>query len=321
MENGPKSKYKPDESKKEGISLAEFDYLLDTDPGIDDAVALAVLNHYAPKRLVGIYATYGNVPLSQTYANACTTAGLLGWEIPILPGASHPAEGGFSPACDIHGADGLAGLSKPHPLPPLSAEAAMEQACAWICAHPGLTYYAIGPLTNLAGLIRRYPEVTSKIGRAVIMGGGIGCGNVTSTAEFNIYCDPVSAQLVFSSLPDICLIPLNLTTQIAFSPSQIRDLTQGGTAFSKAMRRILAFNCEACKQDGQTGAVMHDATAALYPFFPGLYQATRCGIRVEVRQPGHIGETVVLEGGQNVALVTGGDTAAILTRIGDALRR
>ena len=207
--------------KEMGDKMQQNPIILDTDPGIDDAVAMLVLRRLCPERIRLIVASYGNVALSHTVNNALTMRSLLNWDVPILRGAAHPASSQAVDASHIHGADGLGGLGLSFPAGTALEGDFLQLLFDKIRSLGTVDYLTIGPLTNLALLLKRFPEVKNHIERVVTMGGGISMGNVTPYAEFNIYCDPQSAGFVLREVPDLSLVPLDTTTQVAFSLAQI----------------------------------------------------------------------------------------------------
>lgn len=295
--------------------------ILDTDPGIDDAVALAVLNYYCPERVRLILTSYGNISVEKTTRNAQTLRALLGWEVPVVKGSVCPENNRYEEAAHIHGADGLGGLRLEEPLELGEAEDGdfLQRVRDMICTLGPVEYITLGPLTNLAALLRRFPEVRPHIARVVCMGGGFGVGNVTKWAEFNIHCDAESADFVFAELPEIALIPLNITNKVAFDLEQIAEMTQPDTPLCRAMGQILRMNYHACVNYGEKGSTMHDSAAVLYALFPELFETERCGVRVDRGE--HYGETLREESRRNVILPREAQTPALLERIAEAIRR
>lgn len=291
--------------------------IFDTDPGIDDAVAMIVLRRLCPERVAQIVASYGNVALDRTVNNALTMLSLLDWEVPVLRGAAGPDNDQYVPAPHIHGVDGLAGLGRDFP-----AGSAMEGDFVGIlyqrlCEMGRVDYIVVGPLTNLALLLKRFPDAGEHIEQVVCMGGGIGMGNVTEWAEFNIHCDPESAQYVFHKLDNVALVPLNVTTSVSFTPEQIRMYTEEGSPLHTIMRKMLTSIYESCIRFGEPGATMHDSTAVLYYLYPELFSTCKCGIEVDCGEK--FGMTAVQEGENNVTLVTSTEPEKLLSIIGDCV--
>lgn len=297
--------------------------LVDTDPGIDDAVALLVLWRHRRIETKGILASYGNVPLSMTAANARRLKKLFGWEIPVWEGASAPIFGKAGKTADyIHGEDGLAGLGKiltPAPDTPIpEGEDGIEAAYRRICELGTVDYISLGPLTNLAMLTRRHPDAWEHIGRVVSMGGGIDIGNVTGNAEFNIHCDAEAAAEVFANAPELWMAPLNITTQVALGIDEIRKLTEGGGELHTVFRRLLETNFKNCTEYGEPGSIMHDSVAVLLYIYPELFETMRCGIAVDCSKERY-GKTSVMSVRQNVLLPTKANCRGLLDRIGECL--
>jgi len=305
--------------------LTERKIILDCDPGIDDAVAMAVLLRACKKRVKLVFATYGNIPLEKTTRNALSLLSLFGADdIPVVRGAAQPGPGNavYEDASYIHGGDGLGGLQgsllKNLPVKaPLEGDALQIVYGAIMEEAGGVDYITLGPLTNLSTLITRFPEAVGRINRVVAMGGGMGLGNVTKYAEFNFYCDAESARHVLSVVPDLVLVPIDITTQVAFSPEQIAAIGAAGTPVAQAMEAMLALNYKQCVAYGELGATMHDSTAVLAYLYPELFEFRACGIRVECGRERY-GESTVTEG-QNVQLIVKTDPVRLLEIISESL--
>ena len=192
--------------------------ILDTDPGIDDAIAVLMALANPHWDVLGLTTVGGNVSVHQGTRNALA---LLEFsspaaQIPLARGSSRPLEGRFANAKHFHGPSGLS-----HPLPPPQsrpvAGGAVNFLAREIRRHPGeVTVVALGPLTNLARLLRRHPNAAGGISSLVVMGGAVNVpGNVTPNAEFNFYCDPVAAAEVMASGIPITLIDLGASRQAA----------------------------------------------------------------------------------------------------------
>ncbi len=185
--------------------------ILDTDGGVDDAQALMMLvaGGRAPDVIT---TTFGNVGVEQATRNILDTLRVLGRDIPVHQGARDPLVQPIIDAAAIHGADGLGGVARPTgSAPPAGHDAAgklrslLREAMA---TSERIDILAIGPLTNIALVLRSEPTCAAGIGRLTIMGGTVnGRGNVTPAAEFNIYADPEAAAVVFSAGLEIMLVP------------------------------------------------------------------------------------------------------------------
>lgn len=173
-------------------------FLIDTDGGSDDAVALIMALRSRDVRVAAITTVAGNVPLEQATRNVLYTAELCGAETPVYAGARRPLVRELVTAQWFHGTDGLG----EHGYAPKSRQAesthAVEAIVETVLANRGIEMVTLGPLTNLALAIRKEPSIVQAIGRLVVMGGAPCCeGNVTPAAEFNIWEDPEAAKIIF----------------------------------------------------------------------------------------------------------------------------
>ncbi len=202
--------------------------IIDCDPGIDDALALAFAHGDPGLEVCGITTVAGNVGLDLTTANALRVrdfAGLAG--VPVVPGSARPL---LRPALDaghIHGDTGLGGARLPAAASGPAPGHAVDYLVDTISAAPGeITLVAIGPLTNIALALRREPALTGLVRDFVIMGGSAGRGNATPAAEFNILADPEAAAIVFSAGWTVTMIGLDVTLRARVTAA-VRDRLRG----------------------------------------------------------------------------------------------
>ena len=196
--------------------------IIDTDPGIDDAIAILMALAYSDWDLLGLTTVGGNVSAHQSTRNALA---LLEYaqatSIPLARGSSRPLEGRFANAHHFHGPTGL---SHPLPLPetrPVPGGAVNFLAQQLLRGTSAVKIVALGPLTNIARLLRRYPAAAENISSLAVMGGAVGVpGNVTANAEFNFYCDPTAAAEVMASGISITLIDLGASRQAAINRAE-----------------------------------------------------------------------------------------------------
>lgn len=288
--------------------------ILDTDPGIDDAVAFAVLHHYAADAVKLIVTGYGNVKREHTVDNALTMCSLLNWNVPVLPASEKALSGEYEPAPHIHGANGFGGLCLSHDgYKPLDSDDWIETLYRAVVAEDRVDYITLGALTNLAMLLRRHPDAKAHIGKIVTMGGGIGKGNVRPFAEFNIFCDPESADFVMQTAEELTLVPLNTTETVAFGKVQIEEIGKCGTPLADAMYTILSACHDSCIRFGEAGATMHDSTAVLAYLFPELFTSVRCGI--DVNTADKPGCTTINPARSNIILTKETDAVLLLEKI------
>lgn len=175
--------------------------LIDTDPGADDAVAIAMALRHPGADVVALTTVAGNAGLDLSTRNALIVLDATGHgDVPVHPGAASPLELGWETAGHIHGEDGLgdqgfAAVGRPHETPALEATLGLLRERG-----PDLTWVALGPLTNIAQAVLADPDACRRVGKLVVMGGtGDGVGNVTPAAEFNFWADPHAAQIVLRS--------------------------------------------------------------------------------------------------------------------------
>jgi purine nucleosidase len=174
--------------------------IIDTDTASDDAVALILALREPAVEVVAITVVAGNVPLAQASRNARYTVELCGAEVPVYEGAERPLVREPHTATFFHGEDGLGDRGYPLPRRPPAAAHAVRALVEGVRAHHGLVLVTLGPLTNLALALAEAPDIASRVGRCVVMGGAA-CtvGNVTPAAEYNIWCDPEAARACFRS--------------------------------------------------------------------------------------------------------------------------
>ena len=300
--------------------------ILDFDPGIDDAVALAVLLKARGEQVKLAITSYGNVPLEKATRNALSLLALLDADIPVVRGAQQPGSGNavYEDASYIHGGDGIGGLQDNDLFKNLTVRKTVEGDSLKIVydaiiEEESVDYITLGPLTNLSALIRRFPDITKRLNKVYTMGGGIGLGNVTKFAEFNFYCDAESAQHVLSSVPELVLAPIDITTQATFTLPQITAIGAAGTPAARAFEIMLTANYNQCVAYGEPGATMHDSTAVLAALYPELFSFRTCGIRMECEGE-HYGESTVAEG-NNVQLMVETDAARLLEIISESIAK
>lgn len=240
--------------------------ILDTDPGVDDALALLYLRAHPALRLLAITTVFGNADIETTTRNALYLRDRLGLDVPIHQGAGAPLRRprGASPA-HVHGDNGLgdldlSGFSPPPPDP----GAAHEKIIALIRAHPhAVTLVAIGPLTNLALALRAAPDIAELAAGVAIMGGAFGAfgrnGNVTPFAEANIHNDPEAAAEVLAAAWPVTLTPLDATTPCVLSNAVARDLAErGGRDGRLAYEVSRGYAAAYARYNGLDGCVLHD---------------------------------------------------------------
>jgi purine nucleosidase len=270
--------------------------IIDCDPGVDDAIALLVAFGSPELHLLGITTVAGNVPLVLTQSNArkiCELAKRR--DVPVFAGCPRPMLRSLHTAEEIHGTTGLQGAQLPDPALPLEPTHAVQFLIdTLIQATEPITIAALGPLTNLAIALIQAPTIANKIERLVIMGGAIAYGNVTPTAEFNIYVDPHAAQVVFSSGIPITLISLDITHQVLTTADRIETLQAVGTPVCTAAAGMLRYygTFDAFRY-GIPGSPLHDPCVVVYLLRPDLFRGEDLYVAIATDDPLTQGQTVI----------------------------
>lgn len=247
--------------------------IIDCDPGIDDAFAIA-LAHYEPSfEIIAIHTVAGNVSIENTTRNARGLAEILDLKAPICQGSGEPLI--YEPffASEVHGHNGFGGveLTDLKPLSPLSAMASYVDILE--NSTEKVTILAIGPLTNIALLFKAYPHLKSKVDLLSIMGGGLKGGNTTSAGEFNFYVDPHAAHIVFKSGIPIIMAGLDATELGGINQQDIEYIRDHGGALGQLLHDISKPNFEFVRAYNQQDSInLHDAMAVLSLTNPELFE-------------------------------------------------
>jgi purine nucleosidase len=281
--------------------------IFDTDPGIDDAMALFLLARHPSLRLRAVTSVFGNGSLAVTTANAQALCGFFGQQVPVAAGAAGPlhshAEREFS--VHVHGDDGLGGMAAVAvaalpagvPLAALDSRPAYRLICDMVNAEPGaITLIAVGPLTNLALALRHDPSIAAKVHQVIVMGGAFGTGghsgNVTPVAEANVINDPESADLVFTADWPVVIVGLDVTHEVVMTEAYLSALQgrggQVGDFIWQATRHYQDFYF-AC--DGIQGVYSHDTSAVAYAIEPAAFTLRSGPVRV-VTEGIAVGQTI-----------------------------
>jgi pyrimidine-specific ribonucleoside hydrolase len=271
--------------------------VIDTDPGIDDALAilLALASPEVDLRLVTT--VHGNVELDLTTDNALRVLHLAGRsDIPVAVGARdslvhrQPQRAGH-----VHGTAGLGGVQLP-PSPagvdPRPAVVALAELL--MASTEPVTVAAIGPLTNLALLLRVFPDAAARIGRLVVMGGSASRGgNVTAAAEFNVWADAEAAQAVLTSTLPTVLVGLDVTLPTVLDDDGIAHFAAAGPIGAQAAAILQQYLDHARTANGTSGVVVHDALALTEAIMPGTLGTVRRDVVVDTGLGFGRGQTLV----------------------------
>ncbi len=266
--------------------------LIDCDPGHDDAIAILLALASPEVEVRGVTTVAGNQTLDKTTRNALKILELAGrTDIPVAAGADRPLTRTLRTAAHVHGESGLDGPDLPEPSArPVDVDAADLLA---ELIEPGVVLVPTGPLTNVALLLQRHPDVRGRLDRIVWMGGAIAEGNVTPAAEFNAFVDPEAAAAVFASGIDVTMIGLDVTHQALFTPAhaeRLRGTGAAGRTVAELADFFLEFHRRLYRFDG---APIHDAVAVAQVIDPTLVETLRCNVAVETQSQHCDGRTVV----------------------------
>ena len=242
--------------------MRKIPVIIDCDPGIDDSIAIFLAHAHPEIELLGLTPVAGNVPYFHTQNNAKNLAGLVGSDCVVTNGAEKPLK--FVPphnASGVHGNNGVRGavIENVHGKE-------ITDVMAWDYIYEQAVKYSgelvicpVGPLTNIAIALEKYPDLKNHVKRLYIMGGAYGRGNVTPYAEFNIWFDPDACQAVFESGIPITLCGLDCTTAAAISPAEIKECFGDDLPFSNLTNIIHDWVAESTNPRGRYGWTIHDA--------------------------------------------------------------
>jgi purine nucleosidase len=278
--------------------MAPRKIIFDTDPGQDDMAAiLLALGSPEALEVLGIVAVAGNVPLSHTSRNALRICELAGrGDIPVFAGSDQPMGRKLVTAEHVHGKTGLDGPDLPEPRIKLQAKPGVDYLVETLraSAKDEITLVTLGPLTDVALALSRAPEIGGKIREIVMMAGAyFEGGNITPTAEFNVYVDPKAADIVLKSGVPITMMPLDVTHRALVTPPRMERLFNLGNRCGKALAEALTFSrAFDIKKYGWEGAPLHDPTTVAYLLRPGLFQGREINVAIETESELTMGMTV-----------------------------
>ncbi len=272
--------------------------IIDTDPGQDDAVAI-LLALASPEdiEVLGITCVAGNVPLDLTSRNARIVCELAGkTDVKVYAGCDRPLGRALVTAEHVHGKSGLDGPDLPEPVMPLADGHAVDFIIEQLRDHaPGtITLCPLGPLTNLATAFQKAPDVVNRVAKIVLMGGGyFEGGNITPTAEFNIYVDPQAADIVFKTAIPKVVMPLDVTHQALVTKPRNDAFRALGTPVGIAVAEMTEFFERFDKEKyGSEGAPLHDPCVTAYLIKPELFSGRHVNVEIETQSELTMGMTV-----------------------------
>jgi purine nucleosidase len=273
--------------------------ILDCDPGVDDAVALMLAFKSSEQiDLLAITTVAGNVGLDHTTRNACLLRQIATREdVPVYRGLDRPMLRPPVLADDFHGPEGLGSYPVFEPKHGPEAQSGVDFIIEALRHHPAntITLAITGPMTNIATAFQKAPDICAQVKEIVVMGGAR-CegGNITASAEYNIYADPDAAAIVLASPCPIVVIGLDATHQVRGTPERIARIESLDNLVAKLVADTLYFsNTLPGNMEGAKGAPLHDPCVIAYLLAPALFTLRPCSIRVETLSDLTRGHTAV----------------------------
>ncbi|ACD18798.1 nucleoside hydrolase [Paraburkholderia phytofirmans] len=268
--------------------MSRHKVIYDTDPGVDDAMALVFQALHPDIELLGLTSVFGNATIATTTRNARFLAGRFAAGVPVAQGAAAPLKRTApEPLAWIHGDNGLGNIAlDTTDEAPLDARPAHRFIIDTVRAHPGeVTLLAVGPLTNLALALADDPQIATLVKQVVIMGGAFGTdgvlGNVTPAAEANILADPHAADIVFGAAWPVAIVGLDVTQPTIMSREYLASLRERGGAAGQFVWEVSRHYEAFHEQSAQlAGIYVHDSSAVAYVLAPHLYTTRSGPVRV-----------------------------------------
>lgn len=287
--------------------MPELKVIFDTDPGIDDAMALLLLARRPEVELIGVTTVFGNGTINAVTRNALFLKDRFGFAAPVARGADRPYHAAEVPpaTAHVHGENGLGDIDLPARIAAIAdPRPAHRLIIDLVRAQPHeVTLIAVGRMTNLALALEADPGIAGLVKEVIVMGGGFGfnghMGNVTPVAEANIFGDPAAADIVFGAAWPVVIVGLDVTKEVTMSSAYVAELKANGGEDGRFVAAISEFYARFYKaRDAIDGFYVHDASAVTYALRPDFFTTTRGRIRVV---PDGIakGETILMREGQN----------------------
>jgi purine nucleosidase len=271
--------------------------ILDCDPGIDDALAIAFAHGHPGLDLLGITTVAGNVGLALTTANALAVCEFIGAAgTPVTAGTARPLVRPPLDARQVHGEGGLGGAALPPAVAGPAAGHAVDYLIEVLGAAPGeITLVATGPLTNIALAVRREPRLAEWVREFVIMGGSAGRGNTTPAAEYNMWADPEAAAVVFGAGWTVVMLGLDVTLRTGAGPAVLERMGELGPLGTELLLPALGRYRSGCgdtparrglagpagSPPREAGPAVHDVCAVAWVAEPSLFGLVPARVQVE----------------------------------------
>jgi len=263
--------------------------IIDTDPGVDDAMAIFFALRSPELDVIGLTTIFGNVHTDLATTNALRLLEIAGRpDIPVAKGADNPLAVPFGgPVPYVHGDDGQGNLHLPPPQTHAIAQTAAAFIIEQIMAAPGeITLVPVGPLTNIALALRLEPRIAQHVKEVVLMGGNALCpGNASPAAEANIHNDPEAADVVFGAGWPVTMVGLDVTHKVNMTPEDLALYAKAQNPMAQHVARIVPFyrSFFEATTPGIQGIYVHDSSAVAYAIDPSLFTVKRWPVRVETQ--------------------------------------
>ena len=274
--------------------MAPTRIIIDTDPGIDDALAILLALASPEIKLEALTTTQGNVTLEKATRNALSVLELThASHIPVASGSVLPLVQPLRASAHVHGESGIGNSRLPGPQTKPRPGHAVDYLIERVLAEPkDICIFPIGPLTNIAMAIRKEPEFAKAVKELVIMGGAIlEHGNMTPLAEFNIYVDPHAAHIVFHAGIPITLIPLDVTHKCLLKQGHLDRLRKIDSPISRFIRDAVEAYLEASFALGYEGSALHDPLTLATVIAPELLTLKEYYVDVDISGGVSMGKT------------------------------
>jgi purine nucleosidase/pyrimidine-specific ribonucleoside hydrolase len=258
--------------------------VIDTDPGIDDAIGILLALASPDFTIAGITTVAGNVGIETTTRNAGRLLAFAGRnDVPVFQGAAAPLSRMGPEPLNLHGEDGIGGVALPDPAKLPETLRAVEWLADFLLDQPAGTVdvLALGPLTNLAHLFLERPEAAKRIGRIIAMGGAVHeHGNVGPHSEFNLWADPEAAAVVVTSGLPLVLVPLDVTRRVRATREFVETLSASGKPVAAMVASLIESYFEATTN--RESRPLHDPCVMLYALSSDLFQVEELRLSVDI---------------------------------------
>lgn len=273
--------------------MSKIPVIIDTDPGTDDTTAILMCLACEEFDVRALTSVGGNVGIEKASINARKIVELSGKDVKVAIGAHAPIVRKLVNAEYVHGVTGMGNVDLPEPTMAYYEKDAMETIYEEAMAADGrLKILALGPLTNIAIALLKYPELKQNIDSIVFMGGAMNLGNITPAAEFNIYVDPEAAKIVFDSGIHMVMAGLDVTHETIVTKEENKRIHALKSDVAKAVAKLIDYTIDRESPYNPNGGVMHDPLAAAALIDSSVLETEHYYVDVELKSDITRGKTV-----------------------------